>query len=1236
MVTTLPWSAATLEEATKEEIIEFIQTKCRPEFAQKHQLAGKKQKDVDKYVKKVKLPVLKEAYTEALEDDSVLLIKPLTESEEARIRAMFDLTDADGSGELDQQEISSMLLKMGKTLSEEEQVEAMAIMDKDGSGDVDYAEFRAWYLDQNLGMIKWSDLSDDAMDAWAVLGWNEGSWAYQEPPPTTENMDWDELTDEQRVAATSLGYREQSWSDPWSDLTDANRSCWEALGWTEESWKGTAPAPATEQMDWKELTEEQREAADALGYTEKSWSDTWSELDNDARLHWETLGWTALSWGGKEPAPVTEEMGWGQLSDAQRQAASSLGFSKVVWEGMGGDFVPEYSLPWTAETVLQVPKEDLIQFFRNKCQPNFTRKHKLVGGKQKDVDKYVKKVKLPVLHKAYQEVLDDDSCLLERPLTASEEARIYELFFTTDADGSGELDQQEISSMLLKMGKTLSEEEQVEAMAIMDKDGSGDVDYAEFRAWYLDQNLGMIKWSDLSDDAMDAWAVLGWNEGSWAYQEPPPTTENMDWDELTDEQRVAATSLGYREQSWSDPWSDLTDANRSCWEALGWTEESWKGTAPAPATEQMDWKELTEDQRLGAEGLGFNEKGWAESWSDLADDIRQYWEILGWTEASWSGKEPVPATEGMNWSQLSEFEKQAAAGLGFSKESWEGWADDVPEYGLPWSAETIHLAAKEELVQFIQTKCVEHFVSRQKLAGKQKDVDKYVKKVKLEVLHKAYTEVLTTVVDGQYTLLLEQPLPFCEEARIFELFRATDVDGSGELNHEEVMAMLLKIGKTLSEEEQAQAMATMDKDGSGDVNYTEFRAWYLLNDMAKIAWEELSDDVREAWVVLGWTEASWGYEESPPATENMDWDELTEEQREAATSLGYREQSWSDPWPDLADEVKSHWEVLGWTEESWKGMASAPVTEQMDWNELTEQQRKAAELLGYNEHSWKESWEDLDEGARVHWETLGWTAFSWSGKLPAPLSEQMDFEKLSDIEREAAIALGFTKDLWEGKEEVDGPSWTLPWTLATLDQASKLELIAFIQGNCRPEFVRKHNLSGRNKKENAKVAKYIKKVSLSVLQMAYEDVVYNPANLIAWKPSDELFDADSQMQLNPLAAATFEVEDGNYDADDMLADLDDLDLLGDLADPEPETELEPEPEPEPEIDPRTVVIVKQLKFQKLDACVYISNLPIVRKHGLSPQDCLHIVDALARAPHLWQPEEDEVEETDADRQRKMF
>ena len=76
---------------------------------------------------------------------------PLPEAEESRIRAIFQETDEDGSGELDQNEIEAMLVRMGRKLSKAEAAQAMAEMDLDGSGDVDFGEFREWYLDQKLG-----------------------------------------------------------------------------------------------------------------------------------------------------------------------------------------------------------------------------------------------------------------------------------------------------------------------------------------------------------------------------------------------------------------------------------------------------------------------------------------------------------------------------------------------------------------------------------------------------------------------------------------------------------------------------------------------------------------------------------------------------------------------------------------------------------------------------------------------------------------------------------------------------------------------------------------------------------------------------------------------------------------------------------------------------------------------------------------------------------------------------
>jgi hypothetical protein len=59
-------------------------------------------------------------------------------------------------------------------------------------------------------------------------------------------------------------------------------------------------------------------------------------------------------------------------------------------------------------------------------------------------------------------------------------------------------------------------------------------------------------------------------------------------------------------------------------------------------------------------------------------------------------------------------------------------------------------------------------------------------------------------------------------------------------------------------------------------------------------WVELSDEARERWGVLGWSEASWSGREPAPATEKMQWHELTAANRDAALELGYTQSSWQN------------------------------------------------------------------------------------------------------------------------------------------------------------------------------------------------------------------------------------------------------------------------------------------------------------------------------------------------------
>ena len=67
------------------------------------------------------------------------------------IRKIFDSVDADGSGNLDHEEVRVALKRLcgekedGKELTDQEVTEAIALMDTDGSGEIDFEEFSTWW-----------------------------------------------------------------------------------------------------------------------------------------------------------------------------------------------------------------------------------------------------------------------------------------------------------------------------------------------------------------------------------------------------------------------------------------------------------------------------------------------------------------------------------------------------------------------------------------------------------------------------------------------------------------------------------------------------------------------------------------------------------------------------------------------------------------------------------------------------------------------------------------------------------------------------------------------------------------------------------------------------------------------------------------------------------------------------------------------------------------------------------
>lgn len=65
-----------------------------------------------------------------------------------------------------------------------------------------------------------------------------------------------------------------------------------------------------------------------------------------------------------------------------------------------------------------------------------------------------------------------------------------------------------------------------------------------------------------------------------------------------------------------------------------------------------------------------------------------------------------------------------------------------------------------------------------------------------------------------------------EDRQLRQLFAEFDLDGSGELDREEIAGVMSRMGARTSDTELDVAMDEMDADGSGEVDFDEFRAWF--------------------------------------------------------------------------------------------------------------------------------------------------------------------------------------------------------------------------------------------------------------------------------------------------------------------------------------------------------------------------------------------------------------------------
>ena len=60
-------------------------------------------------------------------------------------KRLFDGIDVDGNGALDSEEMKQLFKDLGLELTQDQEATVMSRIDTDGSGEIDFDEFFAWY-----------------------------------------------------------------------------------------------------------------------------------------------------------------------------------------------------------------------------------------------------------------------------------------------------------------------------------------------------------------------------------------------------------------------------------------------------------------------------------------------------------------------------------------------------------------------------------------------------------------------------------------------------------------------------------------------------------------------------------------------------------------------------------------------------------------------------------------------------------------------------------------------------------------------------------------------------------------------------------------------------------------------------------------------------------------------------------------------------------------------------------
>lgn len=212
----------------------------------------------------------------------------------------------------------------------------------------------------DLRYIPWAELSTETQNIAQKLNYTETTWN-EIGTASVELLNWERLTESQQNAAQQLGYDLFSW-DCWLNHFQSYRfidldnpyiqvgQWWKRLGWTINAWNRYDNPPPSDELTWYELSSEERFAASQLCYMRTTWDEGeklvdgfpikrpefryvhWSALSDNVRevaddsLKYHPLYWNVLGLG------KIESKDWESLTEYEKGAASSIGFTQLNWD----------------------------------------------------------------------------------------------------------------------------------------------------------------------------------------------------------------------------------------------------------------------------------------------------------------------------------------------------------------------------------------------------------------------------------------------------------------------------------------------------------------------------------------------------------------------------------------------------------------------------------------------------------------------------------------------------------------------------------------------------------------------------------------------------------------------------------------------------------------------------------------------------------------------------------------